>query len=121
MTKTKICINNAKFFGYHGVLEYEKEFGNEFEVDIKMICNIESLQENDNLELTVDYLKVYNHVKEIFLGNKFNLIETANQIIGNSILKNFDKVESVKVSIRKPNAPLGIIDSVEVTSEYKRK
>lgn len=121
MTRTKICINNAKFFAYHGVLQYEKDYGNEFEVDIEMICNIEQLDSKDDLNLTVNYLAVYNHVKEIFLREKFNLIETVNQMIGNSILKNFDKVESVTVSIRKPNAPLGIIDSVEITSEYTRK
>ncbi len=115
---TIISINNARFFGYHGVLDYEKEYGNEFEVDIEMECNIEGI--GDDLNETVDYLSVYNEVKKDFEGNKYNLIETANERIGKLILEKFSKVKKVMVSIRKPNAPLGIIDSVEITKTFER-
>lgn len=116
---TIISINNARFFAYHGVLDYEKEYGNEFEIDIEMECDIDNI--GDNLDDTVDYLSVYNEVKKDFEGNKYNLIETANDKIGNLILEKFNKVNKVMVSIRKPNAPLGIIDSVEITKTFERK
>ncbi|MDQ3021421.1 MAG: dihydroneopterin aldolase [Bacteroidota bacterium] len=117
---SKIRINNAKFFAYHGVLDYEKKYGNEFEVDIEMECNLNSLRDTDDLNNTVDYLSVYNLVKKIFNEKKFNLIETVNQNICTEILQNFSAVKSVKVKIRKPNAPLGIIDSVEIINKLKR-
>jgi len=117
---TTIRINNARFFAYHGVHQYEKDFGNEFQLDVEMHCNIPSLAGVDDLSLTVDYQSVYNHISEIILNNKFNLLETLNQVIGNSILENFELVESVKLSIRKSNAPIGLIDSVEIISDYKR-
>ena len=113
-----IRINNAQFYAYHGVLEYEKQYGNRFEIDIEMQCDIDGIE--DELTDTVDYLSVYNKVREVFESKKFNLIETANKKVGETILENFPKVHSVKVSIRKPNAPLGIIDSVEITNSYKR-
>ena len=115
---TTIKINNAKFFAYHGVLEYEKKYGNQFEVDIEMECDIDVT--NDDLNETVDYLSVYNEVKNNFESRTSNLIETANNEIGDLILSKFSKVMKVKVSVRKPNAPLGIIDSVEIEKTYER-
>lgn len=118
---TKIKINNAKFYAYHGVLEYEKEYGNQFEVDIEMDCFLPGLKMTDDLNNTVDYLAVYKLVEKIFTTHKFNLIETVNEMIGTEILNNFDKVYEVTVRVRKPNAPLGIIDNVEIEQKYSRE
>ncbi len=115
-----IRINNAKFFAYHGDLEHEKVFGNQFEVDIEMHCPLPDLDDSDKLSKTVNYLSVYNLVKEIFGREKFNLIETANKKVCEAIIDNFPLVQKVRVSIRKPNAPLGIIDSVEIIDELER-
>jgi len=117
---TKIKINNAVFYSYHGVLDYEKEFGNRFEIDIEMECDLENLSFTDDLNKTVNYLEVYNSVRDLFNEKKFNLIETANLLICKMILDKFSLVNSVEVKIRKPNAPLGIIDSVEVINKLKR-
>jgi dihydroneopterin aldolase len=111
---TTIKINNAKFYAYHGDLEYEKKYGNQFEVDIEMQCDLSRLDRTDKLSYTVDYLAVYNLVSEIFSRQKFNLIETLNLKICEEILNKFELVRKVKVSVRKPNAPLGIIDSIEI-------
>ncbi len=113
----EIRINNAKFFAFHGVLDYEKKFGNTFEVDISMLCNAGT---DDKLEETVDYLSVYNYVGKLFSSEKFNLIETASQKIADGILAEYPLVQSVSVKIRKPNAPLGIIDSVEIINRKDR-
>lgn len=117
---TTIRINNAEFYAYHGVLEYEKVHGNKFRLDIEMQCDLSSLKDDD-LSETVDYLAVYNTVKDVFNERKYNLIETVNNKIGEAILEKFSKVQSVKVSIRKPNAPLGLIESVEITKTFERK
>lgn len=120
MKLTTIKINNAKFFAYHGDLEHEKVFGNQFEVDIEMICDLTELKDTDKLTKTVNYLAVYNLVKEIFSKEKFNLVETANFKVCEAIISNFALVQKVIVKIRKPNAPLGIIDSVEIVNEFTR-
>jgi dihydroneopterin aldolase len=117
---TTIKINNAKFYGFHGDMEYEREFGNQFEVDVEMLCDLSGLDGTDKLSKTVDYLAVYNEVKEVFHHKKFYLIETLNLAICEKILKKFSQVTKIKVSVRKRNAPLGIIDSVEVTNEVSR-
>lgn len=113
---TTIKINNAKFYAYHGVLDYEKQYGNLFEVDIEMLCDLSELKDSDDLTKTVNYLEVYNRIKELFHKDKFHLIETMNQEICKMVLAEFPLVKNVTVSIRKPNAPLGIIDSVEIVN-----
>ena len=117
---TTIKINNAKFYAYHGDLEYERQYGNQFEVDIEMDCDLTTLDNQNKLTNTVDYLAVYNTVRDIFNKNKFYLIETVNNKICDVLLEKFPLIQEVKVSVRKPNAPLGIIDSVEVINHKKR-
>lgn len=119
MRLTTIKINNAKFYAYHGDMEYEKKYGNQFEVDIEMKCDLSRLNHSDKLSKTVDYLAVYNLVSDIFSKHKFNLIETLNLKICEEILNKFTLVKKVKVSVRKPNAPLGIIDSIEIINELE--
>lgn len=120
MKLTTIKINNAKFYAYHGDLEYEKKYGNQFEVDIEMQCDLSKLNHSDKLSKTVDYLSVYNLVSEIFGKQKFSLIETVNLKICEEVLKKFEQVKIVKVSVRKPNAPLGIIDSIEIINTLEK-
>jgi dihydroneopterin aldolase len=116
----EIKINNARFYAYHGVLDYEKQYGNEFEADIEMMCDVSGLGMSDDLSKTVDYLAVYKLVEKIFSASKYNLIETLTEEICDSILSNFPMVKSVNVHVRKPNAPLGIIDSVEIINRKER-
>lgn len=118
---TIIKINNAKFYSYHGVLDYEKKYGNIFEVDIKVKCDLSGLKNSDDLNNTVDYVSIFKLVEQIFSESKFNLIESLNKRICQDIIDNFVLVKSVKVKIRKPNAPLGIIDSVEIIDKLKRE
>ena len=121
MKLTTIRINNAKFYAYHGDHEYEREFGNQFEVDIEMQCYLQELEHSDKLVNTVDYLLVYKSVRELFQNSKFYLVETVNMKICEMILEKFSQVMKIKCAVRKKNAPLGIIDSVEVVNELERK
>jgi dihydroneopterin aldolase len=116
----KIRINNARFYAYHGVLEYEKQYGNTFEADIEMTCS-QGPGMSDEIERTVDYLSVYNLAGKIMTSSKYNLIETLSEEICDSILSAYPAVESITVSIRKPNAPLGVIDSVEIINRKDRQ
>ena len=120
MHLTTIKINNAKFYGYHGDLDHEKKYGNQFEVDICMECDLTNLNHKDKLNYTVDYLAVYNLVSDIFSKEKYNLIESLNLKICTEVLNKFELVKKIFVSVRKPNASLGIIDSVEVSNTMEK-
>ena len=70
--------------------------------------------ESDDIKNTINYVDLYNNVVRVFSNKKYNLIETLANNILMSITKNFE-VETCKVVIRKPDAPInGILDTVEV-------
>lgn len=85
-----------------------------------MLCDLSGLGTSDDLSRTVDYLAVYKLAESIFSSAKYDLIETLAELICDSVLKEFDLVMTVTVRIRKPNAPLGIIDSVEIIRRKDR-
>ncbi len=58
----------------------------------------------------------------LVLGKKHFLLESLASSIGKGILKNFHKVYSVTVRVRKPGAPVrGVIDHVEVELTETRR
>ncbi len=111
--EAKIKINNIQLFGYHGTGEKEKSNGQLFEIDIETSPVI-NIPISDNLAQTVDYTLLYEEVTTIFSQRRYNLIEYLANEISNTITNKFN-VNSCKVVIRKPNAPIkGDFDSVEV-------
>jgi len=120
--KGKLKIQNAVFYAYHGVMTEEQNLGRKFEVDVELEYDFLKAAETDKLENTINYEKVYNYLKEILTENKFYLIEKLAYVIGKKILDKFDKVETVKVKVRKLHPPIGgLIDYVEATLEMKRE
>ena len=116
-----IRLHNAVFYAYHGVLSDEQSLGGKFEVDVDLHCDLSRGAKTDHLKETVDYERVYDCVKSLVLGKKYFLLETLGKTIAQGILKNFKKVQTVVVRVRKPGAPVkGVIDYVEVVIEDSR-
>jgi dihydroneopterin aldolase len=112
-TKKKITLGiirlrNAVFYAYHGVLLDEQ--------------NLSRGATSDHLDDTVNYERVYDCIRTLVLEKKHLLLESLASAIGRGILKNFSKVHSVTVKVRKPSAPVkGIIDYVEVELTETRR
>ena len=118
MNKTKIELKNLAFFAWHGVLVEEAKLGQRFKVDV-LLTLVDGLEfEDDTPEQTVNYVEVYDVVKEIFTGFRFNLIERSAEVIATEILDRFDKALEVTVKVKKPSVPVDCICdyfSAEVT------
>lgn len=102
----KIILKDIKLYGYHGVLEKEREIGQYFYIDIEIAIDLEQAGITDELTNTVDYSKIYDIIKNINNNNKFRLVEGFAHNISNEILSNFDKIDDITVQIRKPDAPI---------------
>ena len=114
----KISLNGLEFNSKIGYHNQEQIDGNLFLVNLDL--KIKRNKINDNLNMTVDYEKIYNLVKHI-MSKKMKLIETVAESINNEILSNFDLVYSSKVKIYKMNPKIdGKIESSSVTFENKR-
>ncbi len=102
----KIIIKGLKIYAYHGVNPEEKIEGQNFVLDIVCDAYLEKPCMSDNVDDTVSYAQIIKLVRKIFTQNKYDLIEKAAQVVADSILENFAAVESVTVTLKKPEAPM---------------
>lgn len=114
----RIIMKNLRFFGYHGVLEKEREEGQYFHIDVEMYLSLEKAGNTDKLKYTVDYSAVYDIIKYINENNKFRLIERLAENISGEIMSRYPEIDKIMVRVKKPGAPVdGEFDwlGVEIT------
>lgn len=103
----KIYIKNLEIYGYHGVNEGEKEIGQKFLISLELSIDLKEAGTKDNLTKTVDYGELCNSLAIEFNKEKYDLIEKCAQNAAEFVLINYKKVQKVKVTIKKPWAPIG--------------
>jgi dihydroneopterin aldolase len=95
----RISLSNLEFFGFHGLYEGEKKIGNQFLVDIQIDFSPTVVIVNE-LDQTIDYVLVYNKVKEI-METPTPLLETLVCKIADQILLDHSIADKVFVQITK--------------------
>ncbi|MBI4531035.1 MAG: dihydroneopterin aldolase [Candidatus Latescibacteria bacterium] len=107
-------LHNMTFHAYHGVFPEERALGQKFQVDLELQLDLRVSGLSDNLEESIDYVRVYRNVKEVVEKRQCILLEHLAEEIVREILTHFP-VEMVTVRVRKPHPPVdAILDSVEV-------
>jgi dihydroneopterin aldolase len=107
----KIILKNLAFYGYHGAMSEENVLGQKFFVDLELGVDLKTAGKSDRVEDTVHYGMVYDVVKGIIEGPAINLIEAVAEQSIEAIFKEFDKVMTIKMTLKKPEAPVaGIFD-----------
>lgn len=117
----KIILTGIEIFGYHGDLPEERKLGQKFFVDLELNLDLSKAGNSDELSDTVDYPKILEEVEKIVGGEPKNLIETVAENIAKKILNDFDKVESLQVTLHKPFAPLKIKYSDVAVSIFRKR
>ena len=103
----KILLEGMEFFAYHGVYQEERETGQFFSVDLEILADYSKACHSDKLEDAIDYVQVYELVKaEMAIPS--SLLENVAQRIIDSIRKNFEQIESIKVKITKLQPPISV-------------
>ena len=116
-----LSIRNLKIPAKHGVYDFEKNKTGIFEIDIHIYIDLANAMMSDDLQDSVDYAKVVDLAKRVFLKRDYNLIEFAAGKICEKIMEKLS-VEKVIVKVRKPHAPINAdLDTVEVEVEQSRK
>ncbi len=101
-----IKVKGLKIFAYHGVNPEEKIDGQNFILDIDAYLNLDKPCETDCVDDTVSYAKIIKRATAIFTSQKDDLIERAAQRVACGLLREFDKIESIRVLLKKPEAPI---------------
>lgn len=102
----KIYINNLEFIGFHGVFPEEKKLGQKFLVSLELIVDTKEAGKTGDLTKSVHYGLVAQDVERVFLEKSIDLIETCAENIAEMVLKKYELVKEVKVTVKKPWAPL---------------
>lgn len=102
----KLVLKSCKFYGYHGMTERERQFGQSFTVDIHLYFNSRDAGKTDNLIDTVDYGKIYDISKEYVENQSYNLIEYLAEKIAQHILNEFAIIYGLKIVIKKQHTAI---------------
>jgi dihydroneopterin aldolase len=102
----RIFISGLSLHAYHGVMAYEARVGQTFTIDLELTIDLAAAARSDKVVDTVSYDKVVECASAAFIAQKFRLIEAAAGKVADAVLTTFPRVQSVKVTIHKPHAPI---------------
>lgn len=110
----QIRISGVHGFGFHGVYPEERRVGQRFLADLILYTDFSAAARTDDVNQATDYSKVVPDVKAILEGEPVNLIETLADRVVSAVLLNYPLVESVEVTIYKPEAPVEAAVAVHI-------
>jgi dihydroneopterin aldolase len=100
----KITLTGMRFFAFHGCLEWERQHGNDFQVDLECNLDLSRAAESDALEDSIDYSELYKIVATE-MEEPSNLLEHVAGRIGKAIRAQFHQIANCSVTVTKFNPP----------------
>jgi dihydroneopterin aldolase len=111
-----ITVEGIRVFSYHGHLPEEAILGGHFIVNVWVEADTLEVEKTDDLNHTVDYVRIIDIVKEQMVIRS-NMIEHPAKRIVAAILPLY-KVQKVKVEVEKIQPPIdATFDKISVTIE----
>jgi dihydroneopterin aldolase len=102
----QIVLTGIHGFGFHGLFEQERIDGQDFFVDLTLEVDLRAASTSDAISDTVNYAEITDLVVEEITTNPVNLIEKLAGRIADRVLTQHVKVDSVTVTVHKPQAPV---------------
>jgi len=111
-----ITVEGIRVFAYHGHLPEEAVLGGHFIVNVWVEADTVEVEKTDDLNYTVDYVKIIAIVKEQ-MAIRSNMIEHPTKRIVDAILP-LNKVQKVTVEVEKVLPPIDAnFGKISVTAE----
>jgi dihydroneopterin aldolase len=114
----KLIMEDIQLYGYHGVLPEENRLGQKFIVSIEAELDLRPAGSMDNLDETINYVEIYEEIKNVVQLTPYRLIEAVAEAIAKNLLITYPEIKQIKVRVKKPNPPFEIYFSgvtVEIT------
>jgi 7,8-dihydroneopterin aldolase/epimerase/oxygenase len=108
MTDT-IFVSGLLIHAHHGVMAHEGKVGQRFVIDLELTTDLATASRSDKLADTVDYGAIVDTTTEVFTRRSYRLIEAAGGAVADAILAKFANVSAVRITVRKPHAPIAAI------------
>ena len=111
-----ISVEGIRIFAYHGHLPEEKKLGGHFIINVWIEADTSEVEKTDDLNDTVDYVKIIEIVKEQ-MAIRSDMIEVPAKRIVDAILP-LNKVQKVTVEVEKIQPPIDAsFDKISVSSQ----
>lgn len=101
-----ITLEGMEFHAFHGCYELERLSGSHFEVCLKITTPLADIADTDDVTRAVNYLTVYEVVKERMAITKAT-IECVAQGIIEALKSHFEQIVAVECTVTKIAPPLG--------------
>lgn len=109
-----ITVDGIRIFAHHGHLPEEAILGGHFIVNVWVEADTSFVEKSDDLNDTVDYVKIIEIVKEE-MAIRAEMMETVAKRIVDAILF-LKKVKKVQVEVEKSSPPIdAAFDKISVT------
>lgn len=114
----KIHIKNLEVFARHGVFPEENALGQKFVVSAVLYTSTREAGRADDLAKSIHYGEVSRFITEFMEQNTFQLLETVAERLAEELLLNTERLEKIRLEIKKPWAPVGLpLETVSVEIE----
>jgi 7,8-dihydroneopterin aldolase/epimerase/oxygenase len=116
-----IFVSGLLIHAHHGVMAHEGKVGQRFVIDLELTTDLATASRSDKLADTVDYGAIVDTTTAVFTRRSYRLIEAAGGAVADAILAKFANVSAVRITVRKPHAPIAaIFGDAGVTLTRKR-
>lgn len=101
-----IKLENIELYAFHGCYTEEQRVGNRFRVDLALRYDATEASHSDYVGDTVNYLKVYECVREQMMQTSHILEYVASRLL-DKLGEQFPQIIQAEISIAKLAPPLG--------------
>ena len=101
-----INLEGMDFHAFHGCYELERLTGSHFEVSLRIVSPLGRVAEDDDVTQAVNYLTVYETVREQMAVTQHTIERVAQNII-NALHGSFKQIVAVECTVTKIAPPLG--------------
>ena len=115
-----IRLTGLRIFAHHGVLDFERENGQEFIIDLEIAVDLAPAAASDDVTKTIHYGELAEAVYAAVQTDAVDLIETVAERVA-AIALGYERALQVTVTIHKPAAPITVpFSDVSVTITRSR-
>ena len=100
----KVIIEGLRVDAVIGVFDWERQILQPVLVDLELSCDISRAAQTDHIDDAVNYKAVCDDVSQLIVETKAQLIERLAELIAQHILTQYQAVQQIKVTVRKPTA-----------------